>query len=197
MIQIAIEASKCGMRAIAFKDHWNISATSAYLTQRHIDDMIARGELTNRVEVYGGVGMCFGMRPEYVRVGLQYPNFKMIWFPTFTSYGFWRGAGHPDHEGVRLCSDDGKVLPEVKQIMEMAAEKKVGIGFGHTDFQELLPLGRLAKEIGVRQRFRPGAAHGRGRRHARFYPRAARLRHQAGRGQNHAEGQSGEAYVAG
>ena len=81
MIQIAIEASKCGMRAIAFKDHWNISATSAYLTQRHIDDMIARGELTNRVEVYGGVGMCFGMRPEYVRVGLQYPNFKMIWFP--------------------------------------------------------------------------------------------------------------------
>jgi hypothetical protein len=28
MIQIAIEASKCGMRAIAFKDHWNISATS-------------------------------------------------------------------------------------------------------------------------------------------------------------------------
>lgn len=49
--------------------------------------------------------MCFGMRPEYVRVGLQYPNFKMIWvwFPTFTSYGFWRGAGHPDHEGVRLC----------------------------------------------------------------------------------------------
>jgi hypothetical protein len=66
------------MRAIAFKDHWNISATSAYLTQRYIDDMIARGELTHRVEVYGGVGMCFGMRPEYVRVGLQYPNFKMI-----------------------------------------------------------------------------------------------------------------------
>ena len=28
MIQVAIEASKCGMRAIAFKDHWNISATS-------------------------------------------------------------------------------------------------------------------------------------------------------------------------
>jgi hypothetical protein len=32
----------------------------------------------------------------------------------------------------------------------MAAEKKVGIGFGHTDFEELLPLARLAKEIGVR-----------------------------------------------
>ena len=58
--------------------------------------------------------MCFGMRPEYVRIGLQYPNFKMIWFPSFTSYGFWRSAGLPDHDGVRLCSEDGKVLPEVK-----------------------------------------------------------------------------------
>src|ERR1043165_2788130 len=76
MIQIAIEASKCGMRAIAFKDHLNISATPAYLTQRHIDDMVARGELTHRVEVYGGVGMCFGMRPEYVRVGLQVSEFQ-------------------------------------------------------------------------------------------------------------------------
>jgi hypothetical protein len=74
----------------------------------------------------------------------------MIWFPTFTSYGFWRGAGHPEKEGVHLVAEDGKVLPEVKEIMEMAAEKKVGIGFGHTDFQELLPLARLAKEIGVR-----------------------------------------------
>jgi len=150
MIQIAVEASKCGMRAIAFKDHWNVSATSAYLTQRYIDEMIKRGELSNRVLVLGGAGTCHGMRPEYIRVALQYPNFKMIWFPTFTSLGFWRGAGQPEKGGVRLVAEDGKVLPEVKQIMEMAAEKKVGIGFGHTDFQELLPLAKLAKEIGVR-----------------------------------------------
>ena len=63
LFRSAIEASKCGMRAIAFKDHWNVSATSAYLTQRCIDDMIALGELTNRVEVYGGAGTCHGMRP--------------------------------------------------------------------------------------------------------------------------------------
>ena len=44
-----------------------------------------------------------------------------------------------------MCSEDGKVLPEVKQIMEMAAEKKVGIGFGHTDFEELLPLAKIGK----------------------------------------------------
>jgi hypothetical protein len=91
-----------------------------------------------------------GMNVDYIRVALQYPNFKMIWFPTFTSFGFWRGAGHPERGGVRLVAEDGKVLPEVVKIMEMAVEKKVGIGFGHTDFQELLPLAKKAKEIGAR-----------------------------------------------
>jgi len=56
----------------------------------------------------------------------------MIWFPTFTSLGFWRGARKPERGGGRLVSESGEVLPEVVQIMEMAAAKKVGIGFGHT-----------------------------------------------------------------
>jgi len=150
MIQIAIDASKAGMRAIAFKDHWNVSATAAYLAQRHIDYLVEKGELAHRVMVYGGAGTCFGMNPEYIRIALQYPNVKMIWFPTFTSLGFWRGAGQPEKGGVRLVSEKGEVLPEVVEIMRMAVQKKVGIGLGHTDFKELLPLARKAKELGVR-----------------------------------------------
>ena len=70
--------------------------------------------------------MCLGMRPDYVRIGLQYPNFKMIWFPSFTSYGFWRSAGLPDHEGVRLCSEDGKGCRSQIWI----PPRRVGTGFG-------------------------------------------------------------------
>lgn len=150
MIQVAIDASKAKMRALAFKDHWNISCNAAYMAQRHVDYLVERGELPHRVEIYGGVGTCHGMNPEAVRIALQYPNCKMIWFPTFTSYGFWRSAGHPEKKGVRLVGDSGDVLPEVVEIMAMAAEKRVGIGFGHTDFAELLPLAKKAKELGVR-----------------------------------------------
>ncbi len=150
-IQIAIDASKAGMRALAFKDHWNVSAGAAYMAQKHIDYLIEKGELTHRVEIYGGTGTCFGINPDAIRVALQYPTFKMIWFPTLTSYGFWRGAGQPEKGKVRLVDEKtGKVLPEVKEVMEMAAEKRVGIGLGHTDFEELLPLARLARDIGVR-----------------------------------------------
>src|SRR5215469_4299879 len=88
MIQIAIDASKAGMRALAFKDHWNVSANAAYLVQRHLDSLIERGELTHRVALYGGTGTCLGINPEAVRIALQNPNMKMIWFPTFTSLGF-------------------------------------------------------------------------------------------------------------
>ena len=151
MIDVAIDAAKAGMRAVAFKDHWNVSANAAYLTQKHINYMVEKGDLERSVEVYGGAGLCHGANAEYVRVALQYPNVKMIWFPTFTSYGFWRGAGRPDHEGVRLVDEaTGKVLPDVQKIMEMCAEKHVGIGFGHTDYPELLPLATLAKDIGAR-----------------------------------------------
>lgn len=150
MIQIALDASRAGMRAVAFKDHWNISCNAAYLAQRHIDTLVEKGDLERRVEIYGGAGTCHGMNPEYIRVALQYPNFKMIWFPTFTSLGFWRGAGQPEKGGVRLVSERGEVLPAVVEIMKMAVEKKVGIGFGHTDFNELLPLAKKAKELGAR-----------------------------------------------
>ena len=101
MIEIAVDAANAGMRALAFKDHWNVSANACYLVQRHIDYLVEKGELERRVEVYGGAGTCHGMNPEYVRIALQYPNAKMIWFPTFTSLGFWRSAGHPDKGGVR------------------------------------------------------------------------------------------------
>ena len=151
MIEVAVDAAKAGMRAVAFKDHWNLSANAAYLTQRYIDAMVERGELKNGVTVYGGTGTCHGMNPEAVRIGMQYPNFKMVWFPTFTSYGFWRSAGQPDHEGVRLVDEStAGVLPEVVRVMELAAEHHVGIGLGHTDFAELLPLVRAAGDIGAR-----------------------------------------------
>lgn len=151
MLEIAVDASRARMRAVAFKDHWNLTAGAAYLVQKAIDEMVRDGRLEHRVEVYGGLGMNLGVNPEAVRIGLQYPSFKMIWFPTFKSYGWARFAGIEEREGfVRLVSPSGEVLPEVREVMELAAEAGVAISLGHTDFEELLPLCTLAREVGVR-----------------------------------------------
>jgi hypothetical protein len=152
MLGIAVQASKAKMRAIAFKDHWNLSAGEAYLVQQQIDEMVLDGRLEHRVEVYGGLGLNLGINPEAVEVGLKYPNFKCIWFPTFKSFGWARFAGlDPDEEAyVRLVDADGVVLPNVRKVFEMAADASVAIALGHTDFEELLPLATLARELGVR-----------------------------------------------
>ena len=153
MVQIAIDASRARMRAIAFKDHWNLTAGEAYLVQRYVDEMVRDGRLEHRVEVYGGLGLNHGINPEAVRIALQYPNFKLIWFPTFKSYGWARFAGvtsRDDGSFVRLVGADGEVLPEVRQVFELAAAANVGVSLGHTDFEELLPLCMLARELGVK-----------------------------------------------
>lgn len=152
MVEIAVDASRAKMRAIAFKDHWNLTAGAAYLVQKQIDDMVLDGRLEHRVEVYGGLGLNLGINPEAVEMALKYPNFKCIWFPTFKSFGWARSAGlDPDaEEYVRLVGPSGDVLPNVRRVMELAAEAGVAVALGHTDFEELLPLCTLAKELSLR-----------------------------------------------
>jgi len=150
MIEVSIDAAKAKMRAVAFKDHFNLTAGSAYLIQRHIDYLVETEVLEQGVEVYGGLGLNYGMNTEAVRIALQYPKMKMIWFPTFYSAGYYRFAGKSELGGVATVGSDGKVLPETEAIMKMAVENQVGMGFGHTDFQELLPLAKKAKELGAR-----------------------------------------------
>ena len=152
MMQVAVDASRARMRAIAFKDHWNLSANAAYFVQQRVDELVLDGRLEHRVEVYGGIGLNHGAIPEMVRVGLKYPNFKCIWFPTFRSFGWARFAGlDPDEdEYVRLVDGAGNVLPNVREIFELAAEADVCVALGHTDFEELLPLCTLANQLGVR-----------------------------------------------
>ncbi len=152
MLQIAVDAARARMRAVVFKDHWNLTAGAAYLVQNQVDEMVRDGRLDHRVEVYGGLGLNLGMNPEAVRIALKYPNFRVLWFPTFKSFGWARSAGlNPDpQEYVRLVSPAGEVLPEVREILSLAAEAGVAVALGHTDFEELLPVCTMARDLGVR-----------------------------------------------
>src|SRR2546427_6512549 len=94
MIQIAIDASKAGMRALAFKDHWNVSANAAFLAQRHIDYLVEKGELTHRVEIYGGGGKRFGMKNENHPPGRLYPHIKKNLFSPRPPLWFLVRGGH-------------------------------------------------------------------------------------------------------
>jgi hypothetical protein len=148
MIEVSIDAVHAKMRAVGFKDHFFNTGGCAYLVQKHIDYMVKKGDLQQSIQVYGGIGINFRMDVEMVQTALRYPNIKMIWFPTFKSTGYYRAVGQPG--GIPMVDEKGKVTPEVERILELSVEAKVGIGLGHTDFQELYPIAKRAKEIGAR-----------------------------------------------
>ena len=150
MIEIAKEGARRGMRAVLFKDHFNLSAGEAYLVQKHIEHLVSEGGLPNSIEVYGGMGLNFGVRPDFVKQAIKYPNMKKVFFPTFNSARCLMNMGHDATHGIHLVDSKREVLPEVSEVLSIAAEAKIGVGLGHTDFYELLPLVEKAKEVGAR-----------------------------------------------
>lgn len=150
MIEIATEAARRGMRAVLFKDHYNLTAGEAYLVQKHVNHLVSEGALPQGVEVYGGMGLNFGVRADFVRQAIKYPNMKKIFFPTFNSARCLMNMGHDSSKGIHLVDPKREVLPEVAEVLNMAAEARIGVGLGHTDFYELLPLVEKAKEVGAR-----------------------------------------------
>jgi Family of unknown function (DUF6282) len=150
MIGIAIDAAKAGMKGILFKDHFMLTAGEAYLVQKHIDHLFSEGAIPNRTEVYGGIGLNFGVRPDVVRQALKYPNMKKIYFPTFNSARCLMNMGHDASKGIHLVDSSQKVLEEVTEVLGLAADARVGVGLGHTDYYELLPVVEKAKEVGAR-----------------------------------------------
>lgn len=150
MIEIAKEAAKSGMKALLFKDHFNLTAGDAYLVQKHINHLVSEGTLPNGIEVYGGMGLNFGVRTDFVKQAIKYPNMKKIFFPTFNSARCLMNMGHDASNGIHLVNSKQEVLPEVAEVLSIAAEAKIGVGLGHTDFYELLPLVEKAKQVGAR-----------------------------------------------
>jgi len=148
MIEVSVDAAQAKMRGVGFKDHFFNTGNCAYLVQKHIDYMVKKGDLQNRIEVYGGIGINFLFDVEMIQTALRYPNMKMIWFPTFKSRGYCRTLNQEG--GIPMVDGKGRVTPEVEKVLELSVKARVGVGLGHTDFQELYPIAKRAKEIGAR-----------------------------------------------
>lgn len=144
-VQVAIDAARAGMRAVIRKDHHYSTVGEAHAVQQHIDHLVARGELSHRVEVYGGVPITFSLDPKQVEQALRFPAFKMIWLnPVY---------GEPLLQG-------GKVRPEVDRIIELARDHRLGINLGapsHSrkyadldDYAGLAPVVERIRVLGAR-----------------------------------------------
>ena len=112
LVDIASDYARRGARAIVHKDHHFSTIGVAQATQIHIDHLVESGHLEHRIEVYGGVPLAYTTDPKFVATAVRSPFMRMIFMNAI--YG-------------EILVQGGKVLPDVEDIIRIAADHKVPI----------------------------------------------------------------------
>jgi len=139
-IDLAKLAKSRGMRAIVLKNHYEPTASLAYIVRKEVPG----------IEVFGGISLDLtvgGVNPAAVEwmTKVKGGYGKVVWLPTFDSENQAAPANRPFARVVR----DGMVTPEVSQVIALAARNHLVLETGHSSAAEALIIIREAKRQGV------------------------------------------------
>ena len=142
-IDLARLAKSRGMRAIVLKNHYEPTASLAYVVRKEVPG----------IEVFGGISLDLtvgGVNPAAVEWMTKVKGGfgRVIWLPTFDSEAQVT-LTHEKRPFARV-SKDGKLVPEVEQVMAIAARHNLVLETGHSSPAECLLLIKEAKRLGVK-----------------------------------------------
>jgi hypothetical protein len=158
--EAAQRAADAGMRAIVVKSHHHDTATDVAALRAHGID-------ASGIDVFGGIALntqVGGLNPHAVNLSLAMGG-KVVWFPTIASpKHIEHHREHPQLKFPSLAVDlipeepidvfangDGKLRPEVHEILRMIGEADAVLASGHMPAQSIIAVFAAAKEHGVRR----------------------------------------------
>src|SRR6266700_2568919 len=142
----AIDAAKLarsrGMRGLLLKNHYEPTASLAYLVRKEVPG----------IELFGGIALnrtVGGVNPAAVeRMVLVTGGWgRVVWMPTFDAENQVRFSKQ-DRSFVAV-SRNGELLPEAKQVIALAAKHRLTLETGHSSPAEGLMIVREARRQGV------------------------------------------------
>lgn len=139
-LDIARAAAQAGMRAILIKSHWTLTADRA---------AIARKAVGGGMCVVGGLALnstVGWLNPRAVEVALAL-GAAQIWMPTLDL----AGPGRSRWSGPVIYDGEGRVRPEIYEILDLVRGAGAILGTGHLPVAETVALVRLARERGLRK----------------------------------------------
>jgi hypothetical protein len=141
-IDLARLAKSRGMRAIVLKNHYEPTASLAYVVRKEVPG----------IEVLGGISLDLtvgGVNPAAVEwmTKVKGGYGRVVWMPTFDSENQVTST-HAQRPFASVAKD-GKLLPEVLKVMEIAARNNLVLETGHSSPKEALLLIREARRLGV------------------------------------------------
>ena len=156
ILDAARDAADAGFIAMVAKSHHHSMVTDI-LAQ----EPLGLDELP--IKVFGGVALnrtVGGINPYAVELALRMGG-RVVWFPTLSSRAHIEHHHNPsgefptaliplrEHEPISVLGDDGKVTPEVREVMSIIIEEEAVLNCGHLPADEIDVLVPAAREAGV------------------------------------------------
>jgi hypothetical protein len=141
-IDLARLAKSRGMRGLVLKNHYEPTASLAWLVRKEVPG----------IEIFGGIDLNLtvgGINPAAVeRMVLMKGGWgRVVWMPTFDAENQVRYSKE-DRPFVSV-SKDGQLLPAVQQVIAIAAKHQLTVETGHSSAEEGLLIVREAHRQGV------------------------------------------------
>ena len=143
VIDLAKLAKAAGMRAIVLKNHYEPTASVAYLVRREVPG----------IDVFGGISLDLtvgGVNPAAVEwmTKVKGGYGRVVWLPTFDSESQVRRT--KENRPFAPVARDGRLTPEVLQVLALCASHDLVLETGHSSPEESLQIIAEAKRLGVR-----------------------------------------------
>jgi hypothetical protein len=142
-IDLARIAKARGMRGLVFKNHYEPTASLAYLVRKVVPGL----------EVFGGIDLNLtvgGMNPASVEhmADITGGYGRVVWMSTFDSQA--QVLHDKDNRPFVRISRNGQLLPETKQVIAVIARHNLVMATGHNSPAEDLLLIRESRAQGVK-----------------------------------------------
>src|SRR5206468_2482498 len=141
-VDLARLAKSRGMRGLVLKNHYEPTASLAYVVRKEVPG----------IEIFGGIDLnrsVGGVNPAAVeRMVLMKGGYgRVVWLPTFDAENQVKFSKQ-DRPFVSV-SRNGELLPETKAIIALAAKNQLTLETGHSSAAEGLMIVREAHRQGV------------------------------------------------
>lgn len=160
--ELVTEAREAGMKGLCIKNHEFGTFYRAMLATK----MVGQGKTT----AYGSLTLGYnigGFNPFAVQTAAQC-GAKIIWFPTIAArnqHNLWGGFSPYPHSGdpgvdadanrpitkpigLYMLDEEGDLIPEVLEIIEICRDENIAIATGHISWLEAIQMFKACHEMG-------------------------------------------------
>jgi hypothetical protein len=142
-VDLARLAKQAGMRGIVLKNHYEPTASLAYIVRKAVPGLEVFGGIDLNRSV-GGVNPAAIERMVLVKGGYG----RVVWLPTFDAENQVRYS--KENRPFVPVSRNGELLPEVREVIALAAKHGLTLETGHSSAAECLAIIREARRAGVK-----------------------------------------------